>query len=330
MAKVWNWGILGCGKIAEKFSSDLKTLPQACLYAAASRSGDRAAAFAKKMGFKKSFDSYLALVEDPDLDVVYIATPHSHHLEHSLLCLNHGKAVLCEKALALNSAQVQEMIGASRKNKVFLMEAFWTRFQPAFLRVKDLLNQNVPGKARMMRSDFAFHAPFDADKRLYNLNLGGGSLLDIGIYPVFAALQSFGRPDQIKTIAQFSTTGIEESIAVLFGYADGRIASLQSSFAVHSDTQTEFWCEEGYIRMTRQGIGSTKVSIWKTGGSLEVEEFTYPEQHGYHLEAEEVMRCLDQGLTESPLLPLSFSALLMETLDRIREEAAIKFPFEEF
>lgn len=208
------------------------------------------------------------------------------------------------------------------------MEAFWTRFQPAFLRMMEFIQQQELGEARMMRSDFAFNGPYDPQNRLYNLNLGGGSLLDIGIYPVFAALQAFGRPDIIKTVADFSQTGSEESIAILFQYEDGRIASLQSSFAAHSLTQTEFWCQEGHIRTSRDGIGNTILEIWEKGKKSEEIDYTYPDLLGYHLEAAHVMECLDQGLTESPLLPLSFSHLLMETLDRIREDAGIKFPFE--
>ncbi|MCK5821007.1 MAG: Gfo/Idh/MocA family oxidoreductase [Bacteroidales bacterium] len=326
MTKKWNWGILGCGSIAEKFSSDLKTLPNANLYACASRSKSKAAKFAEKFTYAKSYGSYSELVADPLVDIIYIATPHSHHMEHTLLCLNNGKAVLCEKAFAINSKQSDKMIQTAKKQGVFLMEAFWTRFQPAFLKVKDILENKVLGETKMIRSDFAFNGPFDPENRLYNLDLGGGSLLDIGIYPVFAALQAFGRPDEIKTVAQFSSTGSEESIAILFKYDNGHIASLQSSFAVHSDTQSEYWCENGFVRIKMQGIGSTKVEIWNSNNKSEELEFNYPETHGYHLEAMHVMDCMNENLTESPLLPLSFSALLMETLDRIRDDSGIKFP----
>ncbi len=329
MSKKWNWGILGCGHIAEKFSSDLRSLSNANLYATASRTLSKSQEFANRFGYTKAYGSYLELVNDPEVDVIYVATPHSHHLEHSLLCLNHGKAVLCEKAFALNSDQANQMIQASKKQGVFLMEAFWTRFQPAFLKVKELLEDKILGEVKMIRSDFAFNGPYDPMNRLYNLDLGGGSLLDIGIYPVFAALQAFGRPEEIKTVAQFSPTGSEESISILFKYANGHIANLQSSFAVYAETQTEYWCEEGFIRTKRQGIGSTHVDIWRSAGEFENLEFTYPNAHGYHLEAIEVMDCLDQGLTESSKLPLSFSALLMETLDRIRKDAGIIFPCEQ-
>lgn len=328
MKKQWNWGILGCGKIASKFANDLKTLNDAVLYAAASRDPEKAAAFASQHGFSKSFGSYEDMLKDPQLDVVYIATPHSHHHDHTLLCLENGKAVLCEKAFALNLEQADNMINTARNNKVFLMEAFWTKLQPAFLRMMEVMHSESLGKARMLRSDFAFNGPYDPKNRLYNLDLGGGSLLDIGIYPVFAALQAFGRPDTIKTVADFSPTGSEESIAILFHYSDGRIASLQSSFAVHSLTQTEIWCERGFVKTTRDGIGQTILEVYEGSKKMEEVDFTYQDVLGYHLEAAHVMDCLKQGLTESPELPLSFSRLLMETLDRIRADAGIRFPFE--
>ncbi len=326
--KTWKWGILGCGKIAATFSRDLKTLPNAELYAVGSRDRAKAQKFATEQGYKNAYGSYLDLVSDPHVDVIYIASPHSHHLEHTLLCLEHGKAVLCEKAFALNSDQVQQMIQKSREKGVFLMEAFWTRFQPAFIELNRILEDEELGKPKMMRSDFAFNGPYDPKNRLYNLDLGGGSLLDIGIYPVFMALQTFGRPDEIKTVASFSDTGSEESIGVLFKYQDGKIASLQSSFAVYTETQSEFWCTNGHVRIARDGIGTTHVNLYPHDKPMINRAFSYEGQKGYHLEAEHLMECLDAGLTESPLLPLAFSSLLMETLDRIRKEAGIYFPIE--
>lgn len=327
--KTWNWAILGCGHIAEKFSEDLKLLPNARLYACASRTLEKAEVFAAQYGYEKAYGSYQAMVADPEVHVVYVASPHSHHLEHSILCLEHKKAVLCEKAFALNLNQLEQIFEAAKRNKCFLMEAFWTRFQPGFLKLKELLKEEVLGRPKMMRSDFAFTAPYDPNKRLYNLELGGGSLLDIGIYPVFMAIQAFGRPDEIKTIADFSPTGSEESIAIIFKYADGRMATLQSSFAVQSNTQSEYWCENGFIKTSRLGIDTTYVELWTREGLQKQFAFPYPQSYGYNLEAAHVMDCLDKGLVESPILPLAFSALLMETLDRIRAEAGIKFPFED-
>jgi predicted dehydrogenase len=214
----YNWAVLGCGKIARKFSSDLKLLPAARLYAAASRDFQRAQEFAAEMGFEKAFGSYEEMVNDPEVDVVYIATPHSHHREHAMLCLNHKKAVLCEKAFAINRQEAEEMVQCAQKNHTFLMEAFWTMFQPSFRKAMEILQKGELGELKHVRSDFAFNGPYDPQKRLYNIALGGGSLLDIGIYPVFAALTSLGKPEEIKAIADFSPSGAEETIGMLFKY----------------------------------------------------------------------------------------------------------------
>lgn len=324
--KTYNWAILGCGKIARKFSSDLKLLPNARLYAAASRSMDKAIAFAGEFGFEKAYGSYDEMVRDPQVDIVYVATPHSHHMEHAILCLDHGKAVLCEKAFALNADQVNRMIEAARRNGVFLMEAFWTRFQPAFLKMMEVLASRQLGRPKMLRSDFAFNGGNDLSSRLFNMALGGGSLLDIGIYPVFIALQAFGRPEEIKTFADLAPTGADRSITMLFRYSDGQMASLASSFAVCSDTQSEVWCEKGFVRIRRKDISSTHLTVWRDNGQEEDYDFINQEGSGYHLEAQHVMQCLDEGLTESRELPLSFSSLLIETLDRIRKDAGIVYP----
>jgi predicted dehydrogenase len=324
--RTYNWAILGCGKIARKFSADLKLLPNARLYAAASRSLEKAQGFAGEFGFDQAYGSYEEMVADPQVDIVYVASPHSHHMEHAILCLDHGKAVLCEKAFALNSRQVDKMIAAARRNGAFLMEAFWTRFQPAFLKVKEVLESGELGKPGVLRSEFAFNGGNDLSTRLYNLSLGGGSLLDIGIYPVFVALQTLGRPEEIKTFVDLAPTGADRTITILFRYPEGEMASLASSFAVFSDTQSEWWCEKGFIRMRKQGISSTVVTIWSQEGQSEEFVFELTEGLGYHLEAKHLMECLDAGLKESSLLPLSFSSLLIETLDRIRHDAGIKYP----
>lgn len=326
MNRTYNWAILGCGKIARKFAADLKTLPNARLYAAASRSLENAQSFATELGFEKAYGSYDEMVNDPAVDVVYIASPHSHHFEHALLCLNHKKAVLCEKAFALNSKEVNLMIEASRQNQTFLMEAFWTRFQPSFLKVMEIIRTGELGKLKMIHSDFAFNAEYDPEKRLYNVNLGGGSLLDIGIYPIFMTLMSLGKPSEIKTIASFCPTGAEESIIMAFKYPEGEIASLVSSFASYSSTQTEFSFENGFVRLNRRFYSPTTITYWKNWEEEKTITFDKGNGNGYELEAAHVMECLDAGKTESDLMPLSFSADLMEIMDWVRKDAGIVFP----
>jgi predicted dehydrogenase len=324
-SRKYNWAILGCGKIAGKFSSDLKLLPNAILYATASRDINKSEAFASKYGFERFYGSYEEMLEDPMVDIVYVATPHSHHHKHVILCLEHGKHVLVEKAFSLTAGQASEMIESAHRNKVFLMEAFWTRFQPSFAKVMEVLHTGELGKHLMMRSEFCFHSPYNPDSRLYNMALGGGSLLDIGIYPVFWALQVFGSPSEIKTTTDLAPTGADRSIAMTFKYPGGQIAQLASSFAVCSDTQTEIWCEYGFIRVRRIDPSTVKVTISKKEQSEE--DFIYHLDGGFglFLEARHVMECLDKELTESPDLPLSFTMLQMQVLDLIREEAGIRY-----
>lgn len=315
--------MLGCGKIAGKFARDLELLGNVRLYAASSRSLERAEAFAAEYGFERAYGSYAEMVQDPNVDVVYIATPHSHHRDHALLCLDHKKAVLCEKAFAINAREVREMIDSSRRNQTFLMEAFWTIFQPKFRKVLELAKDPELGRLKFVKSDFMFNAEVDPDKRLYNIELGAGSLLDIGIYPIFRSLVLLGRPQKIRTMAQLLDSGVEESIFMHFGYENGSMASLTSSFAADSKNETELCFEHGYIKFERDH--EVPILLGKNG----VEESIKVEAGagmGYELEAAHVMECLDQGLIESPVLPLSFSLELMEVMDEVRKEAGIVFP----
>ena len=323
MTKKYNWAILGCGKIAKKFALELKTLPNANLYAAASRNLENANNFASEFGFEKAFGSYEEMAKDPNVDIVYIATPHSHHLEHTLLCLNNKKAVLCEKAFAMNSKEVQQMIKASKENSVFLMEAFWVRFRPKFKKVLELIKNEDLGKLKMVKSDFNFLGEYNPENRLFNIDLGASSLLDIGIYPVFTSLMLLGRPTQIKTIPKFSPTGSEESITVFLGYENGSTAILNSSFKSEYKNNVELSFEKGYIKYDR--FSNEPISLQSTTKNTQV-TFDAGPNLGYQFEAQHVMDCLDKHLIESPILPLSTSVDLMGILDAIRQEAGIVFP----
>ncbi|MGE5394966.1 MAG: Gfo/Idh/MocA family protein [Candidatus Saccharibacteria bacterium] len=326
MNKTYNWAILGCGKIARKFVNDLKLLPNARLYAAASRTLQNAQIFASELGFERAYGSYEEMVNDPLVDVVYIASPHSHHCEHALLCLEHKKAVLCEKAFAINAKEVTMMIEASRKNQTFLMEAFWTRFQPSFLKAMQIIQSGQLGALKMIHSDFAFNAEYNPEKRLYNVALGGGSLLDIGIYPIFMSLMALGKPSAIKTLATFCPTGAEETIQMSFQYPNGENASLISSFASFSSTQTEFCFENGFVRLNRRFYTPTTLTYWKNWEEEKNITLEKGAGFGYELEAAHVMECLDAGMIESNMMPLSLSLELMEIMDWVRRDAGIVFP----
>jgi predicted dehydrogenase len=323
MKKKYNWAILGCGKIARKFVQDLSLLENANLYAAASRNLDNAQQFANDLGFEKAYGSYKEMVQDPEVDIVYIATPHAMHMEHSILCMEHKKAVLCEKAFAMNTKEVDRMIKVSKENKTFLMEAFWTIFSAKFLKVMELSKEEGLGQLKFVKSDFMFKAEFDPDKRLYNIDLGAGSLLDIGIYPIFRSLMLLGKPTSIKTMANIRSNGVEDSISMLFGYENGAMAVLTSSFESSCHNETELCFEHGFIKFIREP--EFPILIKRSGIQEEI-HIEQPKGMGYELEAKHVMECLDQGLIESPVLPLSISRELMEIMDAVRKDAGIIFP----
>lgn len=325
MGKKYKWGILAPGKMSAKFTRGLKLLDNVELYAVGSRDIERAKHFADEFGFKKYYGSYEELVSDPELEIVYIASPHSRHYEHTLLCLKNKKAVLCEKAFALNSREVEEMINEAAKQKVFLMEALWPPFQPMYRKTKEILQSGVVGKVLHLDARFSFQAPYDPSDRKFNMTLGGGSLLDIGIYAVIDALWFMGVPDEVIAKASFTETGSEHSISIIFGYDGGRMATLYSSFRTAAGIGCDLLCENGNLSFSRQRDMSQRLDV-SINGKENKEYSLLPDGMGYQFEAEEVMNCIDKGKTQSDTVPHSFSLDLMKTLDRIRKAAGIEFP----
>jgi predicted dehydrogenase len=325
MNKKYKWGILAPGKMSAKFTAGLKLLENVELYAVGSRDLKRAKQFAEEFGFKKYYGSYEELVSDRDLEIVYIASPHSYHHEHTLLCLNHKKAVICEKAFALNSREVEEMINKAARQKVFLMEALWPPFQPIYRKTMELLQTGEPGKIVHLNASFAFQPPYDPLDRKFNLSLGGGSLLDIGIYPVIDALYFMGVPSEIVAKASFAESGSEDSISIIFRYDDGRMATLYSSFRTAREIGCDLLCENGNLFFSRRRDMSQRLIV-ALNGKENAEYSLMPDAMGYQFEATEVMNCLDAGKLESGVVPLSFSRNLINTLDRIREAAGIVYP----
>lgn len=324
MGKKYKWGILAPGKMSAKFTRGLKLLENVELYAVGSRDIDRSKKFAEEFGFKKYYGSYEELASDEEVEIIYIASPHSHHHEHVMLCLRNRKAVICEKALALNSTEVEDMIREAGRQKVFFMEALWPPFQPLYIRTKEILDSGISGKVIHLNARFGFQAPFSPSDRKFNLDLGGGSLLDIGIYAVIDALWFMGVPDEIKAFASFSETGSEDSISIIFRYNDGRMANLYSSFRTAAGIGCDLFCENGNLSFSRARDMSQCLSV--SLNNKDREDFSLlPEGMGYQFEAAEVMKCLDEGLTESKVVPLSFSRDLINTLDRIRKAAGIVF-----
>lgn len=325
MGKKYKWGILAPGKMAAKFTKGLRILDNVELYAVGSRNKSRAEHFASDHGFKKFYGSYEELADDKEVDVIYIASPHSHHFEHTIMCLKNKKAVICEKAFALNSMEVKAMISEAEKQKVFLMEALWPPFQPIYRKTKEILLGGEPGKIIHLNSRFSFQAPYDPADRKFNMKLGGGSLLDIGIYPVIDALYFMGVPSDVIAKASFTETGSEDTISIVLSYDDGHMATLYSSFRTAGGIGCDILCENGNLLFSRGRDMSQRLNVVLNG--KENKEYSLlPDGMGYQYEANEVMKCLDEGKLQSDIVPLSFSLNLMNTLDRIRQAAGIMFP----
>jgi predicted dehydrogenase len=326
MGQAVRWGIVGLGNIASKFAGDLSLLPDAQLHAVASRDGAKSRAFADRFGAEKAYEDYADLFEDPGVDVVYIASPHSFHKSHTLAAIRAGKHVLCEKPLGINAAEVREMCDAASQKGCFLMEALWSRFNPCIHEVWELIRQEKLGPLSSLRADFAFPAlDRDPSGRLLNPDLAGGSLLDIGIYPVFLAYLMLGIPQQIRVAAHFHTTGVEKQIGMLFDYPDA-LAVLYSGLTSHSEMKAELGCRDGTIYINPRWHETASYTL-QMGDS--VREVKHPlKGSGYVHEIEEVHRCLAEGELQSRLWSWSDSLALHGLLDRIREEAGIVFPGE--
>lgn len=318
------WGVLGPGRIAHKFVQDLLTLPDAQLYAVASSSQERADEFAREYNIPHAFGAYEDLLTLPDLDVVYVATPHVKHHENVLMLLNGGIGVLGEKPFAMNGEQVREMVETARAKQVFLMEALWSRFMPGITHALELTQAGAIGKIVSVKADFGFRAPFLPDKRLFNKDLGGGSLLDIGIYPLFLSYLILGKPTSIKASATFGETGVDEQCGMVLTYADGQLAFLDSTLLAKTDCIGIIQGETGQIRIHGRFHETTAVTLQPE--DQEATTFTFDRQtHGYDYEAQHVMRCLAERRTESPLWSLDDSLNLMALLDGVRAEAGIEY-----
>ena len=330
MARKIRWGILGCGNIANKFADDLRWADDAELVAVASRNQEKAVAFSNKHNAKLAFGSYESLASCPEVDVIYIATPHGLHREHALLCIQHKKAVLCEKAFALNFFDAKEMIEVAKKNSVFIMEAFWTKFLPQYEKVISLIRSGEIGEIKMVQADFGFKASVPPSPRLYEPHLGGGALLDIGIYPVFLAISLLGRPVEVFATMKAFPSGVDQQIAVVLKFESGALANLSATFEAVTPVEATITGTEGCIRMTNRFHNLTaNVDLIKNSASVDIGSIHREQGYGYQFEARHVGECLRKNLLESPLMRHDDTLLIMETLDRIRVVCGISYPADQ-
>jgi predicted dehydrogenase len=321
------WGIIGTGNIASQFATGLSVLDDARLVAVGSRNEETANRFGDKFDVPARHASYEALAEDPNVDIVYVATPHVYHADNSLLCLKAGKAVLCEKPFAINAFEAQEVIDYARQQKLFLMEAVWTRLLPHMEKVIDLVEDGAIGDAQMVQANFGFRTRVDPGGRLFKPALGGGSLLDVGVYPVYLAHLLLGRPDEIKTLAHLGTTGVDELAGILLGYESGPVAVLSSAIRAALPHTVVIAGTEGNILIHERWWAPSSFTLHRDGHD---EESFHPavQGNGYNYEAAEAARCLRAGLTESKKIPLDTTLEVMRTMDTIRGQWGLRYPGE--
>ena len=320
------WGIVATGNISRAFTRDVAVLAGARVTAVASRSLENAEKFGAEFGIPSRYGEYAALVADPDVDVVYIGTPHPQHYAIARAALQAGKAVLCEKPVTMNARQARDLVTVARSAGVFFAEAMWMRANPLIRSLHDDIRAGVIGEPLQVLADFGFTAP-ELPPRLLLPELGGGALLDLGIYPATFAYAALGRPAHVKAVAELSDLGVDLNTAMVWSYESGAVAALTCGVRANSPCTASISGTEGtlllpsrfhnpdhYIRQTASG--AERVEIASTGT-------------GYQHEAAEVMRCVRAGLTESPLFPHDDTIAVLELLDVVRDQIGVGYPGDE-
>ena len=313
------WGIIGTGHISGKFATALALLPEAKLVAVASRNLERAKEFAEKFDIPKAYGSYEELANDPDIAVVYIGTPHTFHLKNSVLCMRKGKAVLCEKAFAMNASEAREMVRVARQENVFLMEAMITRQVPLIRKVLDWIKSGRIGEPRMIRASRCARGEFKPGARQLNPELGGGSLLDVGVYVISFASMIFQKPPvEAVGLGYIGDWGSDEQGVAVLKYDQGEMADLSFALRTAAVNEAYVFGTAGYIKLDDVFAVPTKATLFIDKKEVEVIEEPII-GNGLNYEAVEVMRCLRLGLKESPYMPLDESIRIMEIMDQIRK-----------
>ncbi len=321
------WGILGTGNIAHQFARGLRSVPDAELVAVGSRNQPSADQFAAEFNVPTRYGSYDALAVDPQVDAIYISTPHPFHKDNTLICLQAGKAVLCEKPFALNVREGESMIALARERHLFLMEAMWTRFLPVHVKLRELLADHVIGEVRLLNADFGFRADFDPHGRLFDPNLGGGALLDVGVYPVALASMILGEPSRIVSMADIGSTGVDEQAGLVFGYPQGQMALLATASRTETAQEAILSGTLGRIKIHSPWWQATRLTLSLKGQADQ--HFDLPfEGNGYNYEAAEVGRCLRAGQIESPIMPLAETLAILHTMDQCRAQWGLRYPTE--
>jgi predicted dehydrogenase len=328
MADTIRWGILGTGNIARQFAEGLKSARGAVLQAVGSRTQKSADGFGARFSVPNRHSSYESLAADPEVDVVYIATPHPMHKGNSILCLESGKGVLCEKPFTINRHEAEEVVACARKHNLFLMEAMWTRFLPTVTKVRAWLKEGIIGEVRMVRSDFGFRADYKEESRLFAPEMAGGGLLDVGIYPISLAAMVLGVvPEKVTSFAVLGPTGVDDQNMVAMQYSNGAIAMTASAVRTNTPQDACIMGEEGSITLHGPFWRGDRVTL--AIGEQNPETFHLPfAGNGYNYQAEAVMECIRTGKMECPIMSLDDTIAIMGILDLARAQWELRYPME--
>lgn len=325
---ITKWGIMGTGTIAQKFTRDLAFVDHAKAVAVGSRSYESALQFAKTHRIAQAYGSYEELVHDPDIDAIYVATPHPFHKQNVLLSLEAGKAVLCEKPMTVNASELKEMMAFAHSRKLFLMEAMWTRFLPAIVKVREWIHEGKIGDVRQVEADFGFCVPYDPQGRLFDPALGGGALLDAGIYPVsFASMILGPHPTKVLSTAHMGDTGVDDEFSAILEYESGQTATLHGAVRLNLQNGAYVFGTKGFIHIPDHFFSANQATLYVDEVATET-FLDERESMGYNFEAQEVGRCLEKGVTESAVMSLQESLGIMQLLDQIRGQWGLRYPFE--
>lgn len=324
--KKFGWGFIGAGAIANRFMAGLMQVPDAYLAAVSSRTYEKARTFAGKYN-AKVYKSTEELIADEDVDIVYVATPHTVHRENTLMVIEIGKPVLCEKPMAPNAKMVTEMVQAARKKRVYLMEAMWTRFFPAMQKVREWLDEGRIGKVQFVTADFGYYEEEDSSKIIFDPNTAGGSLLDVGIYPIAFAFMVFGKkPNRITGLADMASTGVDAAMGCTLGFEGGGLALLYSAMNAETPQVAEIIGQKGRIVIPQ--FWSPREAYLYIGGEL-IESFKGDhEGEGYQFEIAAVQEDIRNGRLENELMPLHESIAIAEVMDELRRQWGLVYPFE--
>jgi predicted dehydrogenase len=328
MSGTVRWGIIGTGKISRAFANALKDTPGAVLAGVASRTRETAQAFATEFGAQSAYGSYQQLADSPDVDLVYIGTPHPMHMENAMMVLRAGKGVLCEKPFTMNLREAQQVVELARSKKLFLMEAMWTRFMPALAEVRRIIASGEIGMVHQVVADFGFKADFGAEHRVYNPALGGGALLDLGIYPLSIAAALLGPVESVRAQAEFGPTGVDVQTGFTLKHRDGGMSACSCSFLARTPCELTVSGESGHVRMNTMFHRAQSINVVLADGTSRTVSTPFL-GNGYAHEAIEAQRCWRAGLIESPGMTHDETLALMGLMDDMRRQIGLAYEADE-